>query len=68
MCERSGKEPEAVFEYLIECGLGSTPGTAAEVLDDGVRQRISPNKLPGGSLGGDHRGLATAPACARPRP
>ncbi|MGE4428440.1 MAG: 7,8-didemethyl-8-hydroxy-5-deazariboflavin synthase, partial [Solirubrobacteraceae bacterium] len=27
-------------------GLGSTPGTAAEVLDDGVRQRISPNKLP----------------------
>jgi FO synthase len=46
MCERSGKEPEEVFEYLIECGLGSTPGTAAEVLDDGVRQRISPNKLP----------------------
>jgi FO synthase len=46
MCERSGKQPEEVFEYLIECGLGSTPGTAAEVLDDGVRQRISPNKLP----------------------
>jgi FO synthase len=46
MCERSGKEPDEVFEYLIECGLGSTPGTAAEVLDDGVRQRISPNKLP----------------------
>jgi FO synthase len=46
MCERSGRSPEAVFEYLIECGLGSTPGTAAEVLHDGVRQRISPNKLP----------------------
>jgi FO synthase len=46
MCERSGKEPGEVFEYLLECGLGSTPGTAAEVLDDGVRQRISPNKLP----------------------
>jgi FO synthase len=46
MCERSGKRPDEVFEYLIECGLGSTPGTAAEVLDDGVRQRISPNKLP----------------------
>jgi FO synthase len=45
-CERSGKEPQEVFEYLLECGLGSTPGTAAEVLDDGVRQRISPNKLP----------------------
>jgi FO synthase len=46
MCERSGKAPGEVFEYLLECGLGSTPGTAAEVLDDGVRQRISPNKLP----------------------
>jgi FO synthase len=46
MTERSGRSAESVFEYLIECGLGSTPGTAAEVLDDGVRQRISPNKLP----------------------
>ncbi|HSS32176.1 MAG TPA: 5-amino-6-(D-ribitylamino)uracil--L-tyrosine 4-hydroxyphenyl transferase CofH [Solirubrobacterales bacterium] len=46
MCEGSGKPPREVFEYLLECGLGSTPGTAAEVLDDGVRQRISPNKLP----------------------
>jgi FO synthase len=46
MCERSGRSPDSVFEYLLECGLGSTPGTAAEVLHDGVRQRISPNKLP----------------------
>jgi FO synthase len=45
-CERSGRTPDEVFGYLLECGLGSTPGTAAEVLDDGVRQRISPNKLP----------------------
>jgi FO synthase len=35
-----------VFERLREAGLDSTPGTAAEVLHDGVRQRISPNKLP----------------------
>jgi FO synthase len=48
MCERSGRSPDSVFEYLIDCGLGSTPGTAAEVLHDGVRQRISPNKLPVG--------------------
>jgi FO synthase len=48
MCERSGKSPDAVFDYLLECGLGSTPGTAAEVLHDGVRTRISPNKLPAG--------------------
>jgi FO synthase len=46
MCERSGKRPEEVFDYLLDCGLGSTPGTAAEVLHDGVRARISPNKLP----------------------
>ncbi|HEX3263342.1 MAG TPA: 5-amino-6-(D-ribitylamino)uracil--L-tyrosine 4-hydroxyphenyl transferase CofH [Solirubrobacterales bacterium] len=46
MCDRSGKSPEEVFDYLAECGLGSTPGTAAEVLHDGVRTRISPNKLP----------------------
>jgi FO synthase len=35
-----------VFARLRDAGLGSTPGTAAEVLHDGVRQRISPNKLP----------------------
>ena len=46
MCEREGKDPVEIFEYLIGCGLGSTPGTAAEVLVDGVRDRISPNKLP----------------------
>jgi FO synthase len=37
---------DEVFARLGEAGLGSTPGTAAEVLHDGVRQRISPNKLP----------------------
>ncbi len=46
MCDVSGLPPRAVFERLREAGLGSTPGTAAEVLHDGVRERISPNKLP----------------------
>src|SRR5919198_820986 len=46
MCDTSGLSPRAVFERLREAGLGSTPGTAAEVLHDGVRERISPNKLP----------------------
>jgi FO synthase len=46
MCDISGLPPDAVFERLRDAGLGSTPGTAAEVLDDGVRARISPNKLP----------------------
>jgi FO synthase len=46
MCDISGLSPRRVFERLREAGLGSTPGTAAEVLHDGVRERISPNKLP----------------------
>jgi 7,8-didemethyl-8-hydroxy-5-deazariboflavin synthase CofH subunit len=35
-------------EYLLmlkEAGLGSIPGTAAEILDDRVRKSLSPNKL-----------------------
>jgi FO synthase len=46
MCDVTGLPARAVFERLREAGLGSTPGTAAEVLHDGVRERISPNKLP----------------------
>src|SRR5919204_2343596 len=46
MCDISGLSPREVFARLREAGLGSTPGTAAEVLHDGVRERISPNKLP----------------------
>ena len=46
MCDISGLAPAEVFVRLADAGLGSTPGTAAEVLDDGVRERISPNKLP----------------------
>src|SRR3954451_4331676 len=45
MCDVSGLPPSEVFAQLTDAGLGSVPGTAAEVLDDGVRQRISPNKL-----------------------
>jgi FO synthase len=46
MCDISGLAPRAVFARLHQAGLDSTPGTAAEVLHDGVRERISPNKLP----------------------
>src|ERR671916_1924082 len=48
MCDVSGLAPRTVFARLLDAGLGSVPGTAAEVLDDGVRERISPNKLPAG--------------------
>jgi FO synthase len=46
MCDISHLPPSEVFAQLRDAGLGSTPGTAAEVLHDGVRERISPNKLP----------------------
>ena len=46
ICDVSRRSPREVFERLRDAGLGSTPGTAAEVLHDGVRERISPNKLP----------------------
>ncbi len=46
MCDISSLPPAEVFARLADAGLGSTPGTAAEVLHDGVRERISPNKLP----------------------
>ena len=46
MCDVSGLTPRHVFARLRDAGLDSTPGTAAEVLHDGVRERISPNKLP----------------------
>jgi FO synthase len=46
MCDISGLPPAEAFARLKDAGLGSTPGTAAEVLHDGVRERISPNKLP----------------------
>jgi FO synthase len=46
MQDVSGLPLDELFARLRDAGLGSTPGTAAEVLHDGVRERISPNKLP----------------------
>ena len=34
MCDVAGLAPREVFSRLREAGLGSTPGTAAEVLHD----------------------------------
>ncbi|MCA1656266.1 MAG: 7,8-didemethyl-8-hydroxy-5-deazariboflavin synthase subunit CofG, partial [Actinobacteria bacterium] len=46
MADVSGLGVGEVLARLRAAGLDSTPGTAAEVLDDGMRERISPNKLP----------------------
>ena len=42
------KTGQSLTEHLLslkEAGLGSVPGTAAEILDDSVRIELSPNKL-----------------------
>ena len=44
--DRTGLPLGDYLAMLKSEGLGSIPGTAAEILDDGVRARLSPNKLP----------------------
>ncbi|HXJ02706.1 MAG TPA: 5-amino-6-(D-ribitylamino)uracil--L-tyrosine 4-hydroxyphenyl transferase CofH [Micropepsaceae bacterium] len=43
--ERTGLTLDEHLLSLKEAGLGSIPGTAAEILDDDVRGDLSPNKL-----------------------
>lgn len=40
-----GRRISFVIGKLIDCGLGSIPGTAAEILDDRIRQIICPQKI-----------------------
>ena len=44
--EKTGLPLRDYLEMLKEAGLNSIPGTAAEILDDEIRQELSPNKLP----------------------
>ena len=43
--EKTGLPLADYLSMLKEAGLGSIPGTAAEILDDNVRGDLSPNKL-----------------------
>lgn len=43
--EKTGLQLREYLTMLKEAGLGSIPGTAAEILDDDVRLTLSPNKL-----------------------
>jgi 7,8-didemethyl-8-hydroxy-5-deazariboflavin synthase CofH subunit len=43
--EKTGLPVREYLETLKQAGLGSIPGTAAEILDDSVRETLSPNKL-----------------------
>lgn len=43
---KTGMPLSDYLQMMKDEGLGSIPGTAAEILDDRVRQELSPNKLP----------------------
>lgn len=45
LAEQDGLPLVAVLERLVCAGLGSVPGTAAEVLSEPVRRRLCPEKL-----------------------
>jgi FO synthase len=42
---KSGMKLEEYLQWLMDAGLGTMPGTAAEILDDEIRDILSPNKL-----------------------
>jgi len=42
---KSGMELKDYLRWLKDAGLGTIPGTAAEILDDEVRKVVSPRKL-----------------------
>jgi FO synthase len=42
---KSGMQLADYLRWLVDAGLGTIPGTAAEILDDEVRDVISPRKL-----------------------
>lgn len=44
--DKTGMPLREYLQMMKDEGLGSIPGTAAEILDDRVRRELSPNKLP----------------------
>jgi FO synthase len=44
--DKTGMALRDYLKMMKDEGLGSIPGTAAEILDDRVRRELSPNKLP----------------------
>jgi len=43
--KKSGMELPDYLQWLVDAGLGTMPGTAAEILDDEIRDILSPKKL-----------------------
>ena len=47
-CQRSGTQVRDYLAELLEAGIGSLPGTSAEILDDDLRDLISPGRISSG--------------------
>ena len=45
MSRVSGKPLDEVLKMLMEAGVNALPGGGAEIFDDSIRSKISPNKL-----------------------
>ena len=45
LAEATGKSYAGVIEKLVDCGLNSIPGTAAEILAEETRKKICPEKI-----------------------
>ncbi len=45
MSRVSGRPLEEVLKILMDAGVGALPGGGAEIFDEGIRRKISPNKL-----------------------
>jgi 5-amino-6-(D-ribitylamino)uracil---L-tyrosine 4-hydroxyphenyl transferase len=44
-CSMNGRDIKGMLEHLKEKGLDTMPGTAAEILDDEIRNKICPEKI-----------------------
>ena len=42
--KKSGMELDEYLQWLVDAGLGTMPGTAAEILDDEIRDILSPKQ------------------------
>ena len=47
-CRRSGMRVRDYLAELLDAGIGSLPGTSAEILDDDLRNVISPGRISSG--------------------
>ncbi len=62
---KSGMELADYLRWLVDAGLGTMPGTAAEILDDEIREHPLAEQAQDRALGRDHPRRPRASVCAR---